>query len=68
MLPALNSVMMKSSMLRANASRAPAITPGIRIGSVTRRNVVNGSAPRSFAASSSERSYAAIRAWTVIAT
>ena len=49
-------------------SSPPAITPGKMFGSVTLMNVVLGSAPRSPAASSSDRSIPWTRARTVIAT
>ena len=45
----------KSSIDSANAMSAPASIPGKIRGSVTRRNVVNAFAPRSLAASSSDR-------------
>ena len=45
--PATKFVITKSSIESANASRPPAITPGRMIGSVTLKNVVLGSAPRS---------------------
>ena len=61
-------VVTKSSIDSANASSAPAITPGMIIGRVTSRNVSHGPAPRSWAASSSDRSRVSIRARTVIAT
>jgi hypothetical protein len=48
--------------------RAPATIPGAISGSVTRQNVWTGRAPRSSAASSSERSKPESRARTTIAT
>ena len=55
--PALNSVMMKSSIDRANDSRAAAARmPGRISGNVTFQNVRIGSAPRSWAACSSVQS------------
>ena len=67
-VPALKFVITKSSMERANASSAPARMPGKMIGKVTFQNVVHGPAPRSWAASSSDRSNPASRARTVTVT
>ena len=55
-MPELKFEITKSSIERAKASRPAAITPGAISGSVTRRNVWSGVAPRSEAASSIERS------------
>ena len=66
--PALKCVITKSSMESANASSAPAAMPGAISGSVTRRNVANGFAPRSIAASSRWRSKPTRRAFTVTTT
>src|SRR5919109_28150 len=66
--PATKFDVTKSSMESANAISAPARIPGKMMGSVTRRNVVHAFAPRSLAASSSERSKPDRRARTVIAT
>ncbi len=51
-VPAVNVVTMISSKERPKASRPPATSAVCRFGSVTRRNVVHGVAPRSAEASS----------------
>ncbi len=66
--PELKNVMMKSSIDRANDSRAAARMPGVMSGSVTRLKVRHGVAPRSMAASSSDQSNPRMRALTVRAT
>ena len=66
--PALKFVITKSSIDSANASSAAETTPGMISGSVTRRNVCHGVAPRSCAASSSERSNPISRERTVTIT
>src|SRR5258708_10813891 len=58
----------KSSMDKANAIKAPARTPGMMIGSVILWKVTHAFAPRSWAASSRERSKPDRRARTVTAT
>ncbi len=67
-LPALNSVMMKSSIERANASIAAAAMPGAMSGSVILVKTRAGVAPRSIAASSSVQSKPRSLARTVSAT
>src|SRR3954464_8831356 len=57
-LPAKVIVAPNSPSARAQHSTAPAATPGATIGSVTRRNVVQRSAPRVAAASSNRASAA----------
>ncbi len=66
--PALKLLITKSSIDSANASSAAAATAGIISGSVTSRNVCHGVAPRSCAASSSERSKPISRERTVTIT
>ncbi len=66
--PETKKVVTKSSNDSVNASSAPASTPGISSGSVTRRKVDNSSAPRLIAASSSARSVPCSRASTTTVT
>jgi hypothetical protein len=66
--PATKNVMTKSSNESVKARSAPAMTPGSISGSVTRRNVWIGLAPRSWAASSMERSMPERRARTTMVT
>lgn len=66
--PATKNVMTKSSNDIVNARSAAATTPGRICGSVTRKNVVSGSAPRSIAASSRSRPVPCRRAKTTTAT
>ena len=66
--PELKNVITKSSIESANASNAAETTPGMINGSVTSRKVSAGVAPRSCAASSSERSKPIRRERTVMTT
>ena len=68
LVPDTKYVMMKSSIDSANDSRNAARMPGRISGSVTLKNVRDGVAPRSIAASSSVQSKPRIRALTVNAT
>ena len=53
---------------RANDSAAPAAMAGVRLGSTTRRKIVNRLAPSDAAASSASRSSSASTGWTVRTT
>ena len=64
--PIVNVVTMISSKERAKASRAPATSAVRMFGSVTRRNVCQGSAPRSAEASSNEPDIRRSRAITLL--
>ncbi len=66
-LPAKVMVAPNSPRLRAQASTQPASTPGRASGSVTRRNVVQRSAPR-VAATTSNRSPAVRSAPSTLST
>ena len=66
--PAVKNVITKSSIDSVNAISAPAMMPGLISGSVTSRNVCQGVAPRSRAASKIDSSMPARRARTMIAT
>ena len=66
--PATKYVITKSSIERAKPSSAALRIAGASSGSVILRNVVNGPAPRSIAASSRWRSKSISRAFTVTTT
>src|SRR5215211_8530370 len=66
--PATKNVMTKSSKESVNARRAPAMTPGRMSGSVIRKNVWTGVAPKSWAASSMDWSIPESRARTTMVT
>ena len=66
--PEVKKVMTKSSSDKVNASSAPAIMPGFKYGNVTFQKVCHWFAPRSYDASSSERSKPAMRALITTAT
>ena len=66
--PVLKLAMTRSSSDSVKARRNPARTDGAMSGSVTLKNVRSGGAPRSIAASSSERSSVINRACTTTVT
>jgi hypothetical protein len=66
--PVVKKLMIISSIDKVNAKNAPDITPGMIIGKVTVKKVLNLFAPRSMAASSTDLSKPANLAFTVNTT